>query len=1437
MSVNCVPACDDYVVHRLLDKFEIQVESDPSRLFGQVESFLHDYLLYYERFIFIYLPVDLQIILPFFQEDPTDEDEEQKRSYLFPLLFSSFKQHLIDTSSFQSPPFLYNFIENQDRIVQLIGLTFDQFLHHVPPHVLDDIPTCIVLLNIDQVCYDSSQFIKLNTTFLSKLSRWCAYLGVTQHKINASFYQYFARSLGKKIVMKTEISIKAPNYDNWTFTSLLKVLSKWIGDPSIPATLHSAMINVRNSLPNLLAFISDSSFEERQKTIQRVKKEIFGEKNWKKYRQFAYALFLADKYTKYPKMKFLIITNSFTQKSWKQLQKDMGFPEYDSIFTPQFRSLTQLEAMPLNVINQFDHLVLDLGDEITEWLSGPPLITIIDKLKSLKYQLPSSLPTTFFHPQSVTSDVMKWLLINPPVPLGIIQNNASDYDSELIYQTILLTAHKRLTKREFYRNIRASWLQIQHDLDSDKSLSNEVKELRAMGLLDRVHYQTTTLGHFFLNRQFSITSFCEFLKVKTSQLFKQALSKQMTPILFLQFFYTCAAWYFYERPEDDFNDLEWIAFRRILYKIGNVNTLPQEIEDNVNDMICELRRLKTEKKLFKVDKYSRYPLEQLLWEKIKYQTKEPSKALVWALHDILNWMKLFKRENTPIPSSPYFLVRSHARITAEHKDCVSEASYVRAITRVFDENYSPSHKYFTHQPGIPRYEQPVSRVVRRLRRLLKLHYLQLTNNRGSQVLIFRSIAIRNWKSNMNFPWSFEYLYHTCKECLYFNAKRKRHCTFLSLFKGDQTLSEPCANRTDIHRSPVFSSMTGCPIWRPKKPVVKESSKIFPKYCYHCYQKLTRRKGQQQIECQCGTEYQFHRNNITQEYQGFTYQLTSHHEKFQETKLLFPEDDVKIILKEELHELPAESHFPSMNYEEFLQLLTSPHCLPIKASDKIGYSQDLDKLEIKNKMGIVRYIGATEIMLIDTPHINEELLEFKHKHPQILINYRTERLTLSRREIVHIKQSNNLIPTLQVTRKQTQGGKNEKSHFYSLNQIYSVFNVGKPRLNQTLKQYGVTTIYTSTRGITNDPIEIIEETLTLDGVRQTLSEIHLLGLVVSVLRASAQLIGFAYTIDQPSLGDQIATQIKGLLMRSPNRLYQHYQPFHGENYPTVRQQCRLEAWIFKPFAEGLRELIVSLSSQKSGGLLDNIRQQLRPREGRTVTRRIEKKHKIERDFYGGYSPLDATLNTIHRSMRYQFRLKNARIGFGFNTRPIFSHQTHDKPGRSGHLDLEEVARILSRFVVLEGIYNNKLGKSDFEVCLDDNNFPYYVPYYQALTKIRSTFVYKKLFATPIHYDNRWYPLQEAHRIHVRHLRTCLEECYQKNSEHARQTYLLKTYRPLIFHIKPLNRQVIEIQKEFFYLLNYNWVNRTQKLWKRLGIDHHFTNHFLFNSELVERISSL
>ena len=239
MSINCVTPCDEYVVNRLLDNFEIRVGSDNIQLMGQLDNFFHNHYSFFERFIFVYLPDDWRIILPFFHDNLIDEHKQKKKDIISPLLFSSFTKNLIDQSSIKNSSFLLNFIEDQDRIVQLIGLTYDQFLKHVPPHVLDDIPTCIVLLNIDQVCYDSSKFIQVTTTFLPKLSKWCAYLGLTKHKLHTSFYKYLARSLGKSLVLKKDTCSEVLNYDNWTFTTPLEGTSKWFGDPSVPKKFQS----------------------------------------------------------------------------------------------------------------------------------------------------------------------------------------------------------------------------------------------------------------------------------------------------------------------------------------------------------------------------------------------------------------------------------------------------------------------------------------------------------------------------------------------------------------------------------------------------------------------------------------------------------------------------------------------------------------------------------------------------------------------------------------------------------------------------------------------------------------------------------------------------------------------------------------------------------------------------------------------------------------------------------------------------------------------------------------------------------------------------------------------------------------------------------------------------------------------------------------------
>jgi hypothetical protein len=617
-------------------------------------------------------------------------------------------------------------------------------------------------------------------------------------------------------------------------------------------------------------------------------------------------------------------------------------------------------------------------------------------------------------------------------------------------------------------------------------LKKEIKQLRLLGLLDRVHYHTTKLGQFFLEQELFITPFGAFLAQHLPALFDQALSRHMPKRLFLQFYLTCTAWYYSGKPAAEGDELDWLEFVERVRESCSIHFTPPEIEDQAINMVEALEGVKNEEIPTIITKYFEKVSTEVTLETLTFRGKKPSKALIWALRDILAWKKAFQNQTAPIPASPYFYVRQKARKTAADKDGVSEAGYVRAVERIFDTKYPPSAKCFITQPPIPHYDLPVPRVVRQLRRLLTIHSIKLTNNRGSQVLVFRETTTRTWQATMPFPFSFEYLHHSCLECRYFNVRRKRHCILLHPFKGDQDLPPPCKDRTDVN-NPVFSSQVGCPVWRPKRPVTKLEGRPPPKYCYHCQRRLIRLRGQSYIFCPCETEYHLIHHPETRELLGFTYNLTMDHTPSHELAFLFPDKEVGIVVERDPLEIPAKHrHRAATSQEDFLQIRNLPGYLQVPSSYGLGYDPKKDKLEVVDTHGEVHFYDPEKLRLIDTSRLTDGLLELVGKHPQIEIAYRAHRLTLSPDDTAQIILENVSVPQLQVRHRKT----GILRHEVPLTEIESVFNAGKPRLIKLLQHYGVRSIYRSTRGISRAPHDSITEALALEGVRPVLREIHL-----------------------------------------------------------------------------------------------------------------------------------------------------------------------------------------------------------------------------------------------------------------------------------------------------------------------------------------------------------
>lgn len=155
-------------------------------------------------------------------------------------------------------------------------------------------------------------------------------------------------------------------------------------------------------------------------------------------------------------------------------------------------------------------------------------------------------------------------------------------------------------------------------------------------------------------------------------------------------------------------------------------------------------------------------------------------------------------------------------------------------------------------------------------------------------------------------------------------------------------------------------------------------------------------------------------------------------------------------------------------------------------------------------------------------------------------------------------------------------------------------------------------------------------------------------------------------------------------------------------------------------------------------------------------RVKKQQKYGRDFMGGYTPFDSVLTCINRTLRYRLRIWNVKAGIGFYTIPLFVHTSKDKPGRAGHLDLEEVARIISCLTLVKFILKNQITSYDFTTDYDDDFLPYYVPTRRTVIRLRHEIVSKNVLPTRIFYQERWMTLSKAHKVHVQHLCWCLEE---------------------------------------------------------------------------------
>lgn len=154
--------------------------------------------------------------------------------------------------------------------------------------------------------------------------------------------------------------------------------------------------------------------------------------------------------------------------------------------------------------------------------------------------------------------------------------------------------------------------------------------------------------------------------------------------------------------------------------------------------------------------------------------------------------------------------------------------------------------------------------------------------------------------------------------------------------------------------------------------------------------------------------------------------------------------------------------------------------------------------------------------------------------------------------------------------------------------------------------------------------------------------------------------------------------------------------------------------------------------------------------------------------------DAARNYVNRQLRSQLRKLSAEEGFGWHSEALFLHTPADKPGRSVHLDLEEMARMEARIEVVLAFIEGKLAAEnrtqslkaikltpeDFAESYFMGMFPRYAPMPEATAKLKK--LAEQVLEQLYWYGGRWYTLKDAHVGHVRNLKQALltagEEVY-------------------------------------------------------------------------------
>lgn len=1407
--------------------YEVVYEIDDTKRYNLVEEFIDQYSCVYDRFVFLYSKENKRFEKSIFKRSIAKGKEIRQKRYLKPLVYSDIDGSIDDG--------IFEFFEKDERLIQKIGLTYDQALPFLQHTNLKKKPTCLVLVNLDRLGYRTSTLLKLYSSLLPYLSPLWGYLFLTQNPRSLPFYHWLALHLGKTATINSKVKDQEAE-KSWNLMTIGETLLEQEGDSYLPKKFEERILKELEGVAGMDVLLTQASREIKEFYIQINRSSLLKSRHWHNARRLLLVKIIDRELI--GGRKLLVVTNSFDDTSWKEFCTEENFLEYPQGLTPKFWPVADIHQLRQEKeLNQYDHILLDFGDELTPWLSTPLLRNILEHTAILEGIL-ANIEVTFFHPILLSREVVEWLLNRPPVPsrLAMIKK-LSLRQRELRIITMLLAAVQRTWKHSFYHEINSSWQQVIIDEEKEREVITElVRKLRFACLLERQHFHTTRLGGFFLKYELAINPFLEYLQKNLPNLFTRSLTeKKMSRELFSQFYQTSSEWFFQATKRQGFG-VRWLSeFQDALRSACGIAKLTSTLRNTVIDaMTIQIgREIMKQKKQPKIKKYLKQVKTRL--EDTKNWNPRPLQgrknhfgtAFIKTLGDVKRWKGFLDYRERWMFKDPFFLVREHAKKANNPEKGISESSYVRAIYRIFSSDLTDrrTRAYFTQvEKQYPTLKGKVLSDVQSLRQYVALRKVRVTPQRDVLALVL----VRPVPSNISMlPSKFEYLNWTCRECWYFDPYRKRDCQlFNSLIYAQKTKVPPvCKSRLKF----ISNNMVGCPIWRPKEPNLLEIPFNEPIRCVHCFQPLPiLRKPHKEYICLCETSYR----SLGQEepkFQLIEYQLSENHDIKHDIAILFNRSiegiNVRRTKRIELQFPPQQIYTPKRNgpLDNFSQNLTQ--YLFLHASDRLRYDSETNELTIGRKNQPSDVINLKDITFIDSQKKVDPLRTAVCANPHIIINLRKYNLTISPRkkgqDRATIIWEGRSIPVLKV-----RWYWKRKPEYFPLHQIISVYNVGKPRLSPILKAWGIDVINKSVKGIRSRPQAEIKEALTLKGVQPLLSEIHLLGLVISSIRASIQLIELSAIYNQPALGRKLLQRLKKSLYQAPDYLYGYYQKMQEADTSIILLRCRLEAWISRPFAEGIRQFVEEVQTP-------NYPLIQRP-YGRTFARRLKKQSKQGYDYRGAYTKFDAALNSINRTLRYHLRIWNAKAGLGFYTEPLFSHRSADKTGRAGHLDLEEVGRLISRLILTQAVATRTIHGGQFGVKQDEDEFYYYFPWDWTHRILRGDLVHQSILQHPVWYNRQWLPFVQAHKMHVNHLCNVFRTCHHYSNELERHKYLLHTYTPLIYSPNPLTPGSMNVWDEVRTLFEYCWIDRARKLFQRKNIEINGISHPLIDSQLVNRL---